>query len=67
MVMLILACLLSDPSSCKTFQMPLSEDITMMQCARFSQTIMADWQKYHPERHIERGRCVPADRVEHDL
>lgn len=66
MVMLIVACLLSDPASCDKFRVDLLEEVTPQQCIVASQQILAEWQALHPDRHIERGRCVPVGRVGKD-
>lgn len=61
MVAIILsACLIADPNTCKDYKLPLEGDMTTTQCAMFAPPFFAQWADEHPAWKIRRWKCVPA-------
>ena len=66
MIAIILsACLISDPAVCSDHKIPLSSEISAIQCMKFALPQVAQWSEEHPRWHVIRWRCRPAD--QHDI
>lgn len=65
MIMLILGCLLGDPSSCEQDRIVMQQlDAPPMACLANSQSLLAEWKAGHPERFVKEFKCVSKKRIE---
>ena len=55
--LVLVACLLKDPSRCETFRQPFMADINMIQCVWESQFRAAEWSASHPDWVIRKFTC----------
>lgn len=55
-VLILLTCLVADPSQCEERAVPLS-DATMNQCMMGAQDIAKTWQKANETWHVVEFRC----------
>jgi len=54
---LIVACLISSPADCKTFEVPLYHYETLHQCAVMAQLNAVEWAQQEPNWQIRRFIC----------
>jgi len=55
--LLILACLLKDPSHCEEFRVPFVAEMSVAQCMWQSAIQAAEWTSTHPDWVIRKLRC----------
>lgn len=55
--LIISACIFSDPSACRTFRMPLSEQIEMRTCSTNVIPLLPQWADEHPGWRITKWSC----------
>jgi hypothetical protein len=55
--LVLLACLLKEPSHCESFHIPFQAEMNMAQCVWQSQMHAAQWAGEHPEWAIRRFSC----------
>lgn len=58
------ACLISNASVCREHRIPLSTDVSPMQCMITAQLQLARWSEEHPQWRIVRWKCRPGDQEE---
>lgn len=58
------ACLISDASVCREHRIPLTADVSAMQCVMTAQLQLARWSEEHPHWRIVRWKCRPGDQEE---
>ncbi|MGE0024049.1 MAG: hypothetical protein AB7S70_10515 [Hyphomicrobium sp.] len=51
------ACLISDPHSCKDFKIPLDVSMDARQCTMAAPPYFAQWAEEHPNWQIKRWKC----------
>lgn len=56
--LLIIACLLKDPTVCESFPVPFMRPITIMQCMFEGQLRMKSWADRHPRWQVRRWKCA---------
>ncbi len=56
---IISACLISDPGTCKDYRIPLEADIDETKCAYFAPPHFGKWADEHPGWTIKKWRCTP--------
>ncbi len=56
---LIVACLISSPGDCKTFEVPLYHYETLHQCSVMAQLNAVEWAQQEPNWQIRRFTCSP--------
>ncbi len=59
LTIIISACLITDPSSCKDYRMPVEGDMDTVQCSMLAPPFLANWQQAHPQMAIKRWKCQP--------
>ena len=57
--MILMACLMNDPSVCKEYKVPLSEAMDANQCAMYAPPFVAQWAGEHPGLLVTRWSCRP--------
>jgi hypothetical protein len=66
MIAIILStCLVSDPGVCREQTIPLSSEISALQCMKFAVPHVAQWSEEHPRWRVVRWRCRVG--VQHDI
>jgi hypothetical protein len=66
MIAIILStCLISVPSVCRDQRIPLSSEISAIQCMRSALPHIAQWSEEHPRWRVVRWQCHPAG--QHDI
>lgn len=59
MLLLLSACLIAQPATCRDEQIPVGGGAAnAFICLRNSQSVLAQWQDEHPEWHVEKWRCA---------
>ena len=56
----IVACLISSPADCKTFEVPLYQYETLHQCSVMAQINVVQWASQEPDWKIRRFTCAEA-------
>lgn len=59
LTIVISACLISDPASCKDYKLPVDGDMDTVQCSLLAPPFLANWQESHPDWAVKRWKCVP--------
>lgn len=68
MFIVLYACLISAPATCREEHINFSMEVSApMACMTTSQTTLAQWSESHPQWRIGRWKCVPAERLSHDI
>jgi hypothetical protein len=58
MIAIILStCLVSDPAVCREQTIPLSSEVSAIQCMMFAAPHIAQWSEVHPRWRVVRWRC----------
>jgi hypothetical protein len=57
----ISACLISSPSTCKEYRVPLAHDVDAKRCLYEAQPHLPRWSENHPDWQIKSWRCASAD------
>lgn len=60
MIIVLSACLIAEPSTCKDFKVPLDGDMDTTQCAMSAPPFFARWSEEHPAWRVKKWRCTPA-------
>jgi hypothetical protein len=60
LTIVISACLVADPKSCKDYTLPVDGDMDTVQCALIAPPFLANWQETHPQWTVKRWKCQPA-------
>ncbi len=60
LTIVISACLIADPSSCRDYTLPVDGDMDAMRCALEAPPFLATWQQSHPQWTVRRWKCQPA-------
>lgn len=55
--LVLLACLVKDPSHCETFHVPFAERMNPVACVWQSQFRAAEWAGHHPDWKVRRFTC----------
>ena len=59
MLLLLSACLIAQPATCRDEQIPVGGGAAnAFICLRNSQSVLAQWQDENPEWHVEKWRCA---------
>jgi len=58
---IVSACLMSDPGSCKNYRIPLDEDVDANSCIMHAPPHLARWAEEHPGLVISKFECRPAN------
>ena len=56
--LVVLACLLKDPSHCESFRIPFQMEMNIAQCVWQSQIHAAEWAGNHPDWLIKKFNCA---------
>lgn len=64
MTIVLSACLLANPATCKDFKLPLDGDMDASQCAMYAPPFFAQWAEEHPDWAIKRWKCQSATQDE---
>lgn len=68
MFILLYACLISAPATCREERISWSVEVEApMACMMRSQVAIAQWSEAHPQWHVGRWKCVPADQLSKDI
>jgi hypothetical protein len=60
MIAIILSsCLVTDPTVCLDHKIPLSSEISAIQCMKHAQPYVARWSEEHPRWRVVRWQCRP--------
>jgi hypothetical protein len=58
MIAIILStCLVSHPAVCREQTIPLSSEVSAIQCTKFAALHVAQWSEQHPRWRVVRWRC----------
>ncbi len=57
MTIILSACLVSDPGTCRDFRLPIDGYWNTTQCAMYAPPFFARWSNQHPGWEIKRWRC----------
>ena len=57
----ISACLIGDPATCKDYRIPLDLNVDARHCMADAQPHFATWASQHPGWQIMRWHCASAD------
>lgn len=60
LAIIVSACLVSDPGSCKDYRIPLDSSIDPNRCVMFAPPHIAKWAAEHPNLVITKFICRPA-------
>lgn len=60
LTIIISACLISDPNSCKDYRLPVEGGMDAVQCSLMAPPYLATWMESHPELAIKKWKCQPA-------
>jgi len=67
-LILLSACLIAQPATCRDERIELSYEATSaFVCLRHAQGALATWQASHPEWHVARWRCASKETLPKDL
>jgi hypothetical protein len=55
--LVLLACLVANPSHCESFTIPFQNEMSVGQCVWQSQIRAAEWSADHPNWMIKRMNC----------
>ncbi len=67
MFIVLYACLISAPATCREEHINFSMEASApMACMTTSQATIAQWSEAHPQWHVGRWKCVPANRLYRD-
>lgn len=59
MLLLLSACLIAQPTTCRDERIPVGGGAAnAFICLRNSQSVLAQWQDEHPEWHVAKWRCA---------
>lgn len=61
LAIIISACLVSDPTSCKDYRVPLDESVDASKCMMNAPPHIARWAAAHPGLVITKFQCRPAN------
>lgn len=68
MFIVLYACLLNAPATCREERINFSMDVAApMACMMTSQATIAEWSQAHPQWRVGRWKCVQADRLSRDI
>ncbi|MDQ0507497.1 hypothetical protein [Xanthobacter agilis] len=68
MFIVLYACLIQAPATCREEYINFSMEVSApLACMTSSQVTLAQWSQSHPQWRIGRWKCVPADRLSHDI
>jgi len=68
MFIVLYACLISAPATCREEHINFSTEIAApMTCMMGSQATIAQWNEAHPQWRVGRWKCVTADRLSHEI
>lgn len=56
---IISACLVADPGTCKDYSIPLELDVDQTTCAMYAPAHFGQWADEHPGWAIQRWQCSP--------
>jgi len=59
---LLTACLIGEPSTCRDDKIALHPGISLTQCLMTAPPHLAQWSQEHPGWHVERWQCGNASR-----
>ncbi|MGB3719279.1 MAG: hypothetical protein DIU63_06135 [Proteobacteria bacterium] len=59
--LIISACLLSNVNICRDHRIPLTAEVSTVQCLFSAQLQIARWSEEHPQWKVVRWRCRPAN------
>lgn len=59
--LILLACTLADPSSCREYHLMLQSSGSLEQCAMQAEPYLAQWVEAHPGERVARWRCAWPD------
>lgn len=54
------ACLISNPSHCRDFKIPLDVNVDALRCAMAAPPHFAKWAEEHPKWRVKRWTCQPS-------
>lgn len=60
MTIVLSACLMAEPSTCKDHRIALDGDMDTTSCAMYAPPFFAKWAEDHPGWVIKKWKCVPA-------
>lgn len=60
MEILLLACLIASPGTCRTERIGFDDAAPPPACTLRGQSVVATWSESHPKWRVERWRCAPA-------
>jgi len=68
MFIVLYACLISAPATCREERINFTmEAAAPLACISTSQATIAQWSETHPQWRVGRWKCVPGDRMSHDI
>jgi len=59
---LLTACLIGEPSTCREHKIALHPGVSLTQCLMTAPPHLAQWSQEHPGWHVERWQCGNASR-----
>jgi hypothetical protein len=59
LAIILSACLVSDPTTCKDYKIPLDESVDPTRCAMQAAPHFAKWADEHPGWVIKKWQCRP--------
>ena len=57
LALVISACLIETPASCRDFRMPLTDEMNARQCAMSAMPMLPQWADQHPRWGIAKWKC----------
>ncbi len=59
LTIVISACLIAEPASCKDYKLPVDGDMDTTQCAMMAPPFLANWADAHPQWQVKKWKCQP--------
>jgi hypothetical protein len=61
MTIILSACLVADPATCKDFRLPLDGEMDTRQCAMVAPPFFAQWSEEHPAWRVMKWSCQSSE------
>ncbi len=59
--LVVSACFLSDPASCRVFRVPVPDQSNVVECAMSAVPYLPQWSEEHPGWHIQKWSCASSE------
>jgi hypothetical protein len=59
--LVVSACFLADPATCRIFQIPVPEQTSAIECTMSAVPYLPQWAEEHPGWHIKKWSCASSE------